>query len=203
VLERRTSRFFQKGSDSSSSSSSDHGSPSSHSGSHHGSTGKPPSDFSSGKGSLNEKPKAKAHTQQTKIAFSQAARDHLNDLGLKGKERKKVKKEHVNRIKQEMKKNGATHATVEHLAHGGGTHVAGLKPSADKNVHITASFHKMSQGASGNMHRQDILSDHGTPKHHVYSNMEDKTKGKEAVVKHMPAYHGALTKKYGTPDYHL
>ncbi|KAF9053200.1 hypothetical protein BJ165DRAFT_846354 [Panaeolus papilionaceus] len=54
--------------------------------------------------------------------------------------------EHVNRIKQEMKTNGATHATVEHLAHSTG--------SKDPNVHITATFQKAQQASNGGIHKE-------------------------------------------------
>lgn len=113
-LERR-SKFFRGGDSSSSSSSSN---PTSSEGNRTPSPHQPGSDSGSSLGigripSPEHRPSS--NQQQAKITFGDAARKRLDDLGLHGKERKKVKTEHVNRIKQEMKTNGATHATVEYV----------------------------------------------------------------------------------------
>ncbi|KAF9053239.1 hypothetical protein BJ165DRAFT_1523951 [Panaeolus papilionaceus] len=190
---QRRSKFFHTGGSSSESSSSSGNSPS-------GSPGRNShaSDESLGIGRFSSPTHhgAAPASQQAKITFSDSARKHLDDLNLHGKERKKVKTEHVNRIKQEMKTNGATHATVEHLAHAQG--------SVDPNVHITATFQKAKTAANGGVHKEPIHSsytDHSTgetvsgTKHHVYTNMVDKTKGAEAMPIHHPTYHQALKNK--------
>jgi len=196
-LERR-SKFFRGGDSSSSSSSSN---PTSSEGNRTPSPHQPGSDSGSSLGigripSPEHRPSS--NQQQAKITFGDAARKRLDDLGLHGKERKKVKTEHVNRIKQEMKTNGATHATVEHLAHSTG--------SKDPNVHITATFQKAQQASNGGIHKEPIHSSYtdketGEKKtglnHHVYTNMEDKTKGKEAMPIHHPTYDATLKKKGG------
>jgi hypothetical protein len=194
TLDRR-SKFFHGGSSSEGSSSNPSQSqgnrtPSPHN-SNQGSTGS-----SLGIGRIPSPEQHHPNQQHAKITFGDEARKHLDDLGLHGKERKQVKKEHVNRIKQEMKTNGATHATVERLAHSAG--------SKDPNVHITATFQKAQVASNGGIHKEPIHSSwkdsaSGETKtgvnHHVYTNMQDKTKGEEAMPIHHPTYHQALKNK--------
>jgi len=199
-LERRAPSFFRQPGDPSSSSGSGSGSNSSPSSGSR--TGSPNNSEGSSLG-LNRLPspesRPSSNQQQAKITFGDKAREHLDELGLHGKDRKKVKKEHVSRIKQEMKVNGATHATVERLAHKAG--------SVDPNVHITATFQKAQAAANGGLHKEPIKSewtDHATGEkvtgnnHHVYTNMADKTKGEEAMPKHHPTYDATLKKKPGS-----
>ena len=51
-----------------------------------------------------------------KITFGSAARAHLDELNLHGKDRKKVKDYHKNVVKQDMKKHGADSARVLYVS---------------------------------------------------------------------------------------
>ncbi|KAH9474488.1 hypothetical protein JR316_0012947 [Psilocybe cubensis] len=70
-----------------------------------------------------------------KVTFGNAAKAHLDELGLHGKDRKKVKKYHKQVVKQDMKNHGAHSARVFHLAHTGGS-------DPNEKNHITAGYYK-------------------------------------------------------------
>ncbi|PPQ79018.1 hypothetical protein CVT25_002327 [Psilocybe cyanescens] len=82
-----------------------------------------------------------------KVTFGNAAKAKLDELGLHGKDRKKVKKYHKDVIKKDMKNHGAHSARVLYVSHPSLTypkdhlaHEGGNDPN-EKN-HITAGYYK-------------------------------------------------------------
>jgi len=136
-------------------------------------------------GDVLERRRVKIKPPPAKITFSANARKKLDDLNLHGKDRKKVKKWHKEKVKKQMKALGGTHAEIHHLAH--------AKGSVDPNVHITAQFQQERKTKKGGLIKDPIKNKWNKgPNHHVYVNGMDKTKGVEALH---PAYKAAVTAK--------
>jgi len=121
------------------------------------------------------------------ITFTDHARERLDALNLHGKDRKKVEKWHITQTEKEMKRVGATHGQINHLAHAVG--------STDPNIHITAAFQKQRNTQHGPV-MDTVLATWNNRRvrnHHVYVSDKDKAKGRQALP---PAYVNAVTAQH-------
>ncbi|TFK17753.1 hypothetical protein FA15DRAFT_675845 [Coprinopsis marcescibilis] len=109
-----------------------------------------------------------------KVFWDANAVDGLNKLGLKGKERKSVKKFHVGTAKRAMKKNGADSAHIYQLAH---------KNSSphDKNMHITGKLFKGNNVAIPPTYKPP--GGGAAQYHHMYTSSNDPHKLPSALKK--------------------
>lgn len=98
------------------------------------------------------------------ITFDTEARKEMDNLGLHGKARKRVKNYHKAVLKQDMRRHGAATGTIMHIAHSGGS-------DPNERFHITAEYkgHKGEQ-----IHSNYLVDGNPSPKFHVYPEDQER-----------------------------